>query len=148
MILPSQDTLDVECRTPEDRIFKYTLCPLASIEEKTTGVILVGSDVTASRTSEEALRRSQLEQAKLQASEHAAQEASRVKTVFVSNMSHEIRTPVAGILGLAELLVEDPTLQAEHREIVTKIQRAGEILLELIGLVSLTFRASVARDEP
>ncbi|ORY88979.1 hypothetical protein BCR35DRAFT_350494 [Leucosporidium creatinivorum] len=129
------DTLDVECRTPEDRIYKYTLCPLAGPEGKKTGVILVGSDVTASKASEEALRRSHLEQARLQTSEHAAQEASRVKTVFVSNMSHELRTPVAGILGLAELLVEDPTLQAEHREIVTKIQRAGEILLELIGLV-------------
>lgn len=50
-------------------------------------------------------------------------------------MSHEIRTPIAGILGICELLLDDPSLAESHRSLVGKAVRSGEILLDLVGMV-------------
>ncbi|GAA5913019.1 hypothetical protein JCM5296_003865 [Sporobolomyces johnsonii] len=101
-----------------------------------TGVIIVGSDVTELTRAENALQKSRLEQAQLAASEHAAREASRLKTEFLTTISHEIRTPIAGILGICELLLaDDNQLEAKQRSLVKKALRSGEILLELVGAV-------------
>lgn len=45
------------------------------------------------------------------------------------------RTPIAGMIGMAELLLEDKRLTEEHRDCASKILRSGEILLEMVGLV-------------
>ncbi|GAA5954653.1 hypothetical protein JCM21900_006093 [Sporobolomyces salmonicolor] len=101
-----------------------------------TGVIIVGNDVTELLCTENALQKSRLEQAQLAASEHAAQEASRLKTEFLTTISHEIRTPIAGILGICELLLSDDSkLEELQRSLVKKALRSGEILLELVGAV-------------
>ncbi|ORY89096.1 hypothetical protein BCR35DRAFT_300899 [Leucosporidium creatinivorum] len=100
-----------------------------------TGVIVVASDVTEFHATEEALRESHLEKARLLASETAAKEASRLKTEFLTTISHEIRTPIAGIISICELLASDPTLLDDHRSLVDKAMRSGEVLLELVGMV-------------
>lgn len=50
-------------------------------------------------------------------------------------ISHEIRTPIAGILGICELLENDPSLRDGHRSLVDKAMRSGENLLDLVGMV-------------
>lgn len=60
-----------------------------------TGVIVVATDVTDLNLAQERLRKSYEDRAQLQASEAAANEASRLKSEFVANISHEIRTPIA-----------------------------------------------------
>jgi CheY-like chemotaxis protein len=62
-----------------------------------------------------------------------AESANHAKTQFLSNMSHELRTPLNGILGYAQLLERDATLDAGHRESVAVIKRSGEHLLTLIN---------------
>jgi len=64
--------------------------------------------------------------------EAVAEEATRVKTDFLTNMSHEVRTPMNGILGLSELLLETE-LPAEQREQVEMIRTSGKELLSLIN---------------
>ncbi len=71
--------------------------------------------------------------ARLLASEQAAQDASRAKTVFLANMSHELRTPLNAILGFVQLMGRDRTLSAEHRENLAVVLRSGEHLLHLIN---------------
>jgi signal transduction histidine kinase/CheY-like chemotaxis protein len=58
--------------------------------------------------------------------------ASRSKSEFLANMSHEIRTPMAAILGYADLLLDNKTLDPEAVEGLSIIRRNGEHLLELL----------------
>jgi PAS domain S-box-containing protein len=63
------------------------------------------------------------------------QDASRLKTEFVSTMSHELRTPLHVILGFCEM-ARDPALAGSEREAsLAKIEAAGQ---ELLGLIEST----------
>lgn len=60
-----------------------------------------------------------------------ADEADRMKTIFLSNMSHEIRTPLNAIIGFSDVLAitEDPQERALYQGIVHKNTK---LLLQLI----------------
>ena len=66
----------------------------------------------------------------------AAAEASNVaKSQFLANMSHEIRTPLNGVLGFADILLEqDEELSREDRlDFLSCIQTSGKHLLSVIN---------------
>lgn len=62
-----------------------------------------------------------------------AWEASRTKSEFLSSMSHELRTPMNAILGFAQILEYDDTLNEDQQDSVQEIARAGKHLLDLIN---------------
>jgi signal transduction histidine kinase/ActR/RegA family two-component response regulator len=66
---------------------------------------------------------------------HAAEDASRAKSVFLANMSHELRTPLNAIIGYSEMLEEETrdSGNAENIRDLQKIQAAGKHLLSLIN---------------
>jgi PAS domain S-box-containing protein len=70
----------------------------------------------------------------LRAARDQADAANRAKSEFLSRMSHELRTPLNAILGFAQLLEMDD-LEAEQRDSVNLIRRAGAHLLNLINEV-------------
>ena len=121
--------------------YRYRLTPLmgdpgkGEDEGKVVGVSTIGVNITEMVEAEEELKRATAERAHLIASEMAALEASRLKTEYFTHISHETRTPVAGIISLAELLLDDSTLEEEHRKLVGQVLRSGEVLLELVGMV-------------
>jgi signal transduction histidine kinase/DNA-binding NarL/FixJ family response regulator len=63
----------------------------------------------------------------------AAETANQAKSTFLAHMSHELRTPLNGILGYAQLLRRDLSLNGDHQESVAVIERSGEHLLTLIN---------------
>ncbi|KAG8845579.1 hypothetical protein FRB96_002331 [Tulasnella sp. 330] len=129
-------TLQTKVDPDQGRCYRYNLTPLSNkLTRELEGVIVVATDVTDLVAAEAALQRADLERAQLLASETAAREASRLKTSFVTNISHEIRTPIAGMTGIAELLLADPTLSVDQRQLVEKCLQSGEILLDLVGMV-------------
>lgn len=95
------------------------------IERNTDGVAIrvigTAQDVTAERELQ-----MRLHQAKQQ-----AEEAARVKSVFIANMSHEIRTPLHGIIGSIDLL-NSHSLTADQREHLETIRASGESLLKIV----------------
>jgi signal transduction histidine kinase/ActR/RegA family two-component response regulator len=66
---------------------------------------------------------------------HAAEDASRAKSVFLANMSHELRTPLNAIIGYSEMLEEETRDSGNAGNIrdLRKIQAAGKHLLSLIN---------------
>jgi len=80
--------------------------------------------------SEEIARRRELDLAKI-----AADSANQAKTDFLSSMSHELRTPMNAILGFAQMLECDDSLDADQLDSVQEILNGGRHLLELINEV-------------
>lgn len=68
----------------------------------------------------------------LQIAKQVAEDASRMKSEFLTNMSHEIRTPISAIIGMAYLALESD-LNSKHRDYVDKIHRAAISLLGIIN---------------
>jgi CheY-like chemotaxis protein len=71
----------------------------------------------------------------LLASREAAVSASRARSGFLASVSHELRTPVAAILGMLDLLQEDPALRGageSTHEALAAIDRNGRFLVQLI----------------
>lgn len=69
--------------------------------------------------------------AEMERSRAAAETASRAKSDFLANIGHEIRTPMNTVLGLTRLLLQG-RLQAEQRNRLQDVARAGESLVKLI----------------
>jgi PAS domain S-box-containing protein len=63
----------------------------------------------------------------------AADAANRAKSAFLANMSHELRTPLNGILGYAQILQRDRTLDERQAAALEVIRQSGEQLLTLIN---------------
>ena len=60
------------------------------------------------------------------------EQASQAKSRFLANVSHEIRTPMNGILGMAQLLLLNPTTGNQKHRIQT-IKSSAEALLALLN---------------
>ena len=81
-----------------------------------------------------AVRRRVAHRRRLRAAERERQralEASEAKSRFLANLGHEVRTPMTGVLGMTELLLDDP-LEPRQRERAESIRGAGEHLLRLL----------------
>lgn len=62
-----------------------------------------------------------------------AEQASRLKSNFLSQVSHELRTPMNGILGMTQYLQLRPSLSKGAKEHVDTIHRCSTSLLSLFG---------------
>ncbi len=58
-------------------------------------------------------------------------ENARLKSEFLANMSHEIRTPMNGIIGMSNLLDQEP-LDPKHRQMNRLVASSAESLLGII----------------
>jgi len=63
------------------------------------------------------------------------EKASQVKSEFISSMSHELRTPMTVILGYAQVLECEKSLDEKTQKSAKEILRAGYHLLDLINEV-------------
>jgi PAS domain S-box-containing protein len=75
----------------------------------------------------------QQEQARAEDLARKAETANRSKSMFLANMSHEIRTPLNAIIGYAQLLNMDASLEGSQLEQIQTINRCADHLLELIN---------------
>ncbi|MEO5330381.1 MAG: CHASE domain-containing protein [Magnetococcus sp. YQC-5] len=87
--------------------------------------IFVGflSDITLQKKNE-----TELKQAK-----EDAEAGARVKAAFIANMSHEIRTPMNAVIGFAEVVMQDASLNADTRKYIKIIFSSAKALLGIIN---------------
>lgn len=112
VVLPNGDVRWIRSRT--------ALVENASDERRSTTLL----DVTEQREARQQLVRARAE----------AEAATLAKNVFLSRMSHELRTPLNAVLGFAQLLHAETTLE-RPRTYVDQIIKAGGHLLGLIDEV-------------
>lgn len=62
-----------------------------------------------------------------------AEEADRLKSLFLSNMSHEIRTPLNAIVGFAQILESETEEDDERKEYTHIITDNSALLLNLVN---------------
>lgn len=77
-------------------------------------------------------RRSDIER-ELREAKLKAESANQAKTQFLANMSHELRSPLNAVLGYAQLLSENASLDIENHTQAKNINRNGRHLLSLIN---------------
>lgn len=93
------------------------------------GTVGIRTDITAmKRTMED-----------LAVARDAAAAAGEAKSQFLARMSHELRTPLNGILGFAQVLLNDPRMMPDQRDQMRILHEAARHLLELVnGLLDLS----------
>jgi signal transduction histidine kinase/CheY-like chemotaxis protein len=69
---------------------------------------------------------------RLSASNAALEKALAAKTEFLATTSHEIRTPLNGILGMTQVMLADPGLDAKARDRVGIVHGAGLTMRALV----------------
>ncbi|NTW23664.1 MAG: response regulator [Lentimicrobium sp.] len=93
----------------------------ASLEfDRIAGMVL---DITERKTVENELIKAK----------EKAEESDRLKSSFLANLSHEVRTPMNGIVGFAELLLEDEIDVDSKRLYVETITQNSYQLLKIIS---------------
>ena len=68
----------------------------------------------------------------LETARDEAEQANQAKSVFLANMSHELRTPLNGILGLSDVLLNEPMEKGQHRKL-SLIQDSGNNLMSILN---------------
>ncbi len=68
----------------------------------------------------------------LKAQNEALEKADRAKSEFLAMMSHELRTPMAGLLGMADLLMLTD-LSVEQNQMVHRMIRSGKALVDILN---------------
>ena len=83
----------------------------------------------------------------MRAEMEAAKKSSEAKTCFLSNMSHDLRTPLNAIIGYTTLARREGVSLPETRTYLTKIETAGQHLLDTINDVLEMSRIESGRLE-
>lgn len=114
-----------EClRLPDGRqiMTLVSKLPIQDERQQVLGVVGYFSDITELKEKEQAL-----EDAKQQ-----AEAANRAKSLFIANMSHDLRTPLTGLLGMAQILLQE-IHSPRGQEAATHLLSAGQMLLKLLN---------------
>ena len=85
------------------------------------------------RTTQERKRREMDYQHRLEEEVRRATAADQEKTNFLRSMSHDIRTPINIIMGMLEIIGQEPDNRALIQECRSKAQTASRYLLELVN---------------
>ena len=99
---------------------EYVISPIRD-GQKVSGAVVIFRDITARQHAEEAIKKARV-----------ADEASRLKSKFISIVSHEMRTPLNGIIGFAELIKGSQDL-GRSKNMASVIIHESEVLLGLVN---------------
>ncbi len=103
-----------------ERAVRWTYLRVAA-GSRPAEMVAVGRDVTEDRDHLSGLMQRAL----------AAEFENREKSTFLENISHEIRTPLNAIVGLAQVLADDP-LSEPQRQMIHTMETAGRQIASIL----------------
>lgn len=124
-VMGSRERRTIEGSIPDgSRDTWIEICKAPVVDEDGTVLGTVGAarDISE-RKAAEAAREAALQEAR---------RLARLRSEFLAQMSHELRTPLNGILGYAQIMQRDESLDRRQRANVSIIRESGEHLLTLI----------------
>lgn len=71
----------------------------------------------------------------LELTKSAAEQLNKTKTEFLANMSHEMRTPINGIMGMAQLIQDDPDISADSKYYADIIIESSQRLVSTVSRI-------------
>jgi PAS domain S-box-containing protein len=113
-----------------------SISPLLDDDGNITHFVAIKEDITERKRKESELLRAK----------EAAEEASRLKSNFLTNMSHELRTPLVGILGYADILSAELESK-ELKEMADIILHSGNQLIETLNSILDLSRIEANKSE-
>lgn len=120
----------------EQRYIRINGAPLRASDGAVRQVVFSVDDITEQVTYER----------KLEAAKEEAEQASRLKSAFLTNMSHDVRTPLSSILSLTELLAREAPEACQER--IELIERSSYRLLDTIDSVLDLAKLETGTVEP
>jgi signal transduction histidine kinase len=123
------EEIEIECFDGTHKIILNSALPLRESDGRVMGAIIVNQDITARKRGEAEREALLLEHERLRI---AAQEANRMKDVFIATLSHELRTPLNSILGWAAILKRSSADAACERP-TAAIERNARIAAQLLN---------------
>lgn len=120
-----------------------TLTPILNEYGQVERIIAIDSDITerkemenalvqANKISEHSLMKGNKALDELMRAKKALEESMQVKELFMAKMSHEIRTPMNAIMGMTDLMLEEPCT-ADQKESLDAIKLSADNLLTIIN---------------
>jgi PAS domain S-box-containing protein len=102
-----------------------TLTALRDDEGKLLGFVKTTRDFSARRAMEGALKARQ----NAAEAQRIAEEANRLKTLFIASVTHEIRTPLNAMMGFLQMLTREGERQQAH---MSRVLSSGAQLMQIV----------------
>src|SRR5262249_48845994 len=137
--------IEQKIRRLDGGVVDVELAAMGMTDAEGPAIQVIARDITARKAQEELRRQNE----KLQEQAHVAEEASRLKSEFLSNMSHELRTPLNAVIGFSEFLMDEKAgpLNQRQREFLNDVLQSGRHLLHLINDVLDLAKVEAGRME-
>lgn len=134
--------LEVTLEREEEQVIdlEFTISPIRNANTTIKGFALFITDVTAQNKAKDKIKNNNalLEQqvtertAELESAKKRAEEASNIKSSFISSISHEMRTPLNGILGTLNLVCRD-VVSKQQKSYLDMMKTSAQTLTSLIN---------------
>jgi PAS domain S-box-containing protein len=118
----SRETRRIDCESIDGQWMDWLLAPEIESDGSVSAVILSGRDITDRVRAESEITKAR----------DLAEQASQMKSRFVSNVSHEIRTPMNGVVGCCEMILSASSLK-DAKSRAAMVLSQSEILLQLVN---------------
>ncbi|MES0489877.1 MAG: response regulator [Leptospirales bacterium] len=110
---------EIKLQTPNQMTFHISISFVYNVNSSPGGYLLIFRDISDHIKLE----------AELIKSKDISEKNNRLKSEFLATMSHDIRTPMSSILGLTNLLLEEPSAKGINREHLHLIKQSSKDLM-------------------